>query len=106
MREDEYIFAGFFSTKDLLLRVFRTGERRRDSCLRTEARGQCQKQEPTGLLRSRGEKRCLSMVVKYEDVDVLERTGSLGAEPLMRVLMKAVPESLPNSPGGSWEVES
>ena len=46
------------------------------------------------------------MGVEYEDVDVLERTGSLGAEPLMRVLMKAVPESLPNSPGGSWEVES
>ena len=43
---------------------------------------------------------------KNEDVDVLERTGSLGAEPLMRVLMKAVPESLPNSPGGSWEVKS
>ena len=43
---------------------------------------------------------------KNEDVDVLERTGSLGAEPLMRVLMKAVLESLPNSPGGSWEVES
>ena len=46
------------------------------------------------------------MGVKYEDVDVLERTGSLGAEPLMRVLMKAVLESLPNSRGGSWEVES
>ena len=87
-----------------MLRVFRTGEGEETAVY--GPRHEDSVKSKNQRLRSRGEKRCLSMGVEYEDVDVLERTGSLGAEPLMRVLMKAVPESLPNSPGGSWEVES